>query len=697
MKKKFLHKKKSWREFLHGSLLGVFLFITFITSSTQAQWKKIAQFPIITQGWNIGLDVYFKEFSSVPLDGFISIDDNGPPAHKLWRTLDGGKTWHEITAINGGPGLVGVFPRCFTFKNSMEGWFGGGDDTGFYKTTDGGDSWIISIPYPDTWEIFYVPLTDKVILTGGTNGGAGIAFSDSIHGIITANNGANGLNTLKYTTDAGLTWQSTNELNEQYQPIGIEGTLTFYTLRELAKNGDPAPIAALDRSDDGGMTWRKTYQYHNNTDYESVTGTLQYNKFGIYFQTVPDTSEGIMMSEDGGYTFHSICGPTNAADTRFYVRDTFMYAGDAYGGLWLNTTGIGSNSTPQLVYDKLEIPQAILGCKQIDSAITFTFFDSCANTQAKLDTAFISGSANFSFSSPSVIPRRIHPGDSLVISYNPVSAKLDTAQLHLRFHLGWKDFDTVVQLFGAGRIPKETVRLVPSSASYASVAGNTVDVSYLPNKNITSRGLNSISFDLTFNGDLLDYMGVPNTNPLITVTTGTPTFASGIETLPVRITGNNISLDSLQAIVTLKFRAMVTRTMQTNITMSNIQLNGGDQNFTNCILSADTTSCSFTLIAQCGDSTQSSFLKGIIPMKIISIRPNPAQDEIELDLQSPVEQASTIEIFDALGVRVLSDMKHISKGTNAIHVDTRNLSGGMYLVRINAVSGSVSGSFVKVK
>ena len=697
MTKRFLHKKKSWREFLRGSLLGVLLFITLIASSTQAQWIKIAQFPIITQGLNAGLDVYFKEFSSVPSDGFISIDDYGPPAHKLWRTLDGGKTWHEITAISGGPGLIGVNPRCFTFKNSMEGWFGGGSDTGFYKTTDGGDSWVISIPYPIAYEIFYVPLTDKVILTGGTNGGLGIAFSDSIHGIISANENGNSLSTLRYTTDAGVSWQSTTELNEEYQPIGIKGTLTFYALREFTAGANPSPIAALDISNDGGATWKKIYQYHNTDPYFSVTGTLQYNKFGIYFQTVPDTSEGIMMSEDGGYTFHSICGPTNAADTRFYVRDCFMYAGDKYGGLWLNTTGIGSNSTPQIVFNKLEIPQAVLGCRQIDSAITFTFFDSCANTQAKLDTAFMSGSANFSFSSPSAIPRTIHPNDSLIISYNPSSIQPDTAQLHLRFHLGWKDFDTVVSLFGAGRIPKETVRFVPSSAIYSAQAGNFVDISYLPNKNISGRGLNSVSFDLTFNGDLLDYIGVQNANPLITVTAGTPVFSSGTDTLPITITGNNILLDSLQTIVSLKFRAMVTKTMQTPITMSNLQLNGGDQNFANCILSADTTNSTFNLIAVCGDSTLSKFMNGILPMRIISLRPNPAQDEIEIDLESPVKQDATLEIYDALGAKELTVSKNLPSGSSSVTLDTRALSSGVHVLTILSSQAVLSQTFVKMR
>ena len=56
-----------------------------------------------------------------------------------------------------------------------------------------------------------------------------------------------------------------------------------------------------------------------------------------------------------------------------------------------------------------------------------------------------------------------------------------------------------------------------------------------------------------------------------------------------------------------------------------------------------------------------------------------------------------IEIFDALGVKVLSNAKTVASGTNVVHLDTKNLSGGMYLVRINSAAGSVSRSFVKVQ
>ena len=41
-------------------------------------------------------------------------------------------------------------------------------------------------------------------------------------------------------------------------------------------------------------------------------------------------------------------------------------------------------------------------------------------------------------------------------------------------------------------------------------------------------------------------------------------------------------------------------------------------------------------------------------IKINAIYPNPAHDEIELDLHSSLKQDAVVEIFDALGRNVLS-------------------------------------------
>jgi hypothetical protein len=423
---------------------------------------------------------------------------------------------------------------------------------------------------------------------------------------------------------------------------------------------------------------------------------LQYNKEGIFFQTAFDNSEGIMMSEDSGYSFHSICGPSNYIDTRFYVCNNFIYAGDKQGGLWLNTTGIGSNSTPQLSITKINTP-ALLQCQKFDSLISFTFFDSCANTQAKLVSALISGSNNFSFSSPSVIPRTIHPNDSLIISYNPINSKPDTAQLHLRFHLGWKDFDTTIWLFGAGRIPKENVKFIPSLSQSAAWAGTITDLYVMPDKAISGKGLQSISFDLNYNADLLDESsrvfstGIPGA--VITVGTESPSQTRHGASLPVTITGTNLALDPKLPIADIKFEAMVTDTTFTQITMTNLKLNGGDPNYANCVLSADSPDTSFTLIPACGDSILRGYLRTGKVLDIISIRPNPAQDELEIDLRSAMKQDALIEIFDALGAKVFTDMRNIISGINSIHLDTKGLSGGMYLVRV----GGVSQSFVKVQ
>jgi hypothetical protein len=709
MKQKIFHKQ-SKREFLHGRLLGCFIIIylfLFFSNSLFAQWTKITQFPkrIYT--------IFFKEFVPTPKDGFVALNPVGPPPQELWHTMDGGKTWQQVPLF---PTSLGYPPTpfCFTFKTSLIGWFCDWDFQ-LFKTLDGGTTWSL-MPFSNAWQIYYVPYTDKLIITGPGNiigslsYAIGIAFSDSIHGIISAEQTLPGK--MNYTSDGGITWQESTVLPEQHLPIGIKGTLMFYAISERTSAINKGEAGTVVRSNDGGRTWKKTYQYHEHIDDESVTGTLQYNSAGIYFQTVPDNSEGIMMSSDSGYTFNSICGPTNTEDTRFYVRDSFMYAGDKYGGLWLNTTGIGSNSTPQLLLNKvLTVP--LLGCKRFDTLLTFTFFDSCNNIQAKLVSAQVIGSNNFSFSSASAIPRTIHPDDSLTISYNPVSSKPDTAALHLKFHLGWKDFDTTIQLFGSGRIPKESIRFLPSSPLYSAIAGNMVDLEYLPDKNISARGLDSISFDLTFNGDILDYRSVSTSIPGASISLAALSPAPLPEyRARVTIRGKDMVLDSLVPVADIKFQAMVAKEMKTPITMTNVLLNGGDADYKNCVLSADTANTSFDLIALCGDSTLSKYLKGLLPLKIISIHPNPAQDEIIVEISgtdffSGTDSQSVtgdganglrvrstgVLVFDALGAKVYSEIRNLPSGQSSIHLPIHDLAPGVYFVRV----GDVGRSFVKMK
>ena len=76
-------------------------------------------------------------------------------------------------------------------------------------------------------------------------------------------------------------------------------------------------------------------------------------------------------------------------------------------------------------------------------------------------------------------------------------------------------------------------------------------------------------------------------------------------------------------------------------------------------------------------------------LEITSLRPNPAQDELEIDLQSAARQDANIEILNALGAKVYSDTKNIISGASSIHLDTRSLSSGVYLVRVGGVSQSL--------
>ena len=67
-----------------------------------------------------------------------------------------------------------------------------------------------------------------------------------------------------------------------------------------------------------------------------------------------------------------------------------------------------------------------------------------------------------------------------------------------------------------------------------------------------------------------------------------------------------------------------------------------------------------------------------IPIMIQTIFPNPTDGELNVTVESLVEKALTIEIYNAQGQKVDSHVKNVEKGTNTLQLDASELPQGFY-------------------
>ena len=263
-------------------------------------------------------------------------------------------------------------------------------------------------------------------------------------------------------------------------------------------------------------------------------------------------------------------------------------------------------------------------------------------------------------------------------------------------------FDLVFQTFVLAPCDsnsKEKVQFVLSSSAFVYGARTYFSVSVGSDKTISGKGLDSISFDLSYYGDLLE-SNIQYGNGKITTDIPAATINSSltgggkIETISFTIKGKDISLDPSNAIARIVFESMVADTTSTDITMSNLTLNGGDAAYKNCILSADPSSTNVTVQFLCGDSNLYKFIRTGRVLDIAFIRPNPAKDDISLNLLSAQAQVIRIEIMNELGASVFSNTRNIYTGDNMIHLDTHRLPSGMYHIRVSGAGEEVHGSLV---
>ncbi|MEO8150717.1 MAG: PKD domain-containing protein [Bacteroidia bacterium] len=80
---------------------------------------------------------------------------------------------------------------------------------------------------------------------------------------------------------------------------------------------------------------------------------------------------------------------------------------------------------------------------------------------------------------------------------------------------------------------------------------------------------------------------------------------------------------------------------------------------------------------------------------LLNITPNPTSGNIQLYINSPFDQEISIEIYDAISKRVLSNKVKVKKGFNNLTVESDNLNNGVYFLRLFNELTIIKSSFIK--
>ncbi len=716
-----------------------FLIAASASSPSFAQWKSLIHF----DGKRINC-LYFMDEEGKPDWGVLGVYDTVTSEASLYYSRDAGKTW-----------ILSAFPAHlksynFAFKDNLTGWIGttlkfslnGGNRTDrdsslLLITHDGGITWQgrpngaigvtwgpIFVCYNKKSSLLFLSGADRGIIASTdeginfyqpptrTNGlSSMIAFIDGIWGYRTV--GA----WTSYSTDGGNSWGATSygfgvtdprsygSTVSRYRGLPISGTKTFFQIGNSAIVGpnDIYEYGLIYRSDDGAMTWDYVSELPQNLHLRPVP-YLQGDIKRLYCET----TDGVWISEDEGITWKSICGPSrNSADSVFtgsrmigrdvdstigtplYVKDNRIYIADDTGSLWFLDA---KDIAPRIDYSTSVLSLNQVLCNPIDSVIEVFAHDLCSGVQGKLVSASLSGSPHFSFTSKAP-PYSFTGNDTIGIRYSELLPVSDTAILSLRYQVGSQLFDTTITLIGTGKQVTESVKFIPLLSEAHAQTGSTTELFIIPDKIEMEKGLKSISFELNYNSDLLDRISFKTDIPGAMINLGTEARSGRITSVPVTISGTDIALDPTKNVATIKYRVMVTDTNATPISINHLKLNGGDPSYQNCVLSASSGDTTFTAMLQCGEPSLQKFIHTGSVVDITSIHPNPSLDEISLDIHSAVKQETVVAIFDALGANVLFKKISFEKGPNTIRLNTINLFGGIYLVRI----GNSSQVFVKVR
>ena len=705
-----------------ANTMWVFFFCTLLLIPSEeeyTQWRFVKHFnkpfKYYQGASHQSATIRFTKFNEWGI-GFAGTSP-GPenPDGGLWRTTDGGATW-DITKRNKHPGLEGLYCTDITFKDSLTGWI----VTSYsewtpsaamvvLQTTDGGSEW--NVVYANggvgggAYGIYYSPYIDILFCSIWNNDGLQ-SSSDGGKNWITAvtNHGLNGFAgndsvvivpgigfPLVRSSDKGNTWNDVfmpnGETVDCWQPYADNKRNLWY----LAEQGDgntPTP-SSFYASTDLGESWKllHKFDFYYYADFDgnsfdnckgAINGAVSGDDSGyVYLQYI---NGGMIRSADTGRTWTNICGPSNKWDTRFTIFNNTIFAGDT-NGIWMLDL-----MTPQGIQVPTSLEVKGSGCSVKSTPLYFASTYFCSGSVV-LDSISLGGTSAFILDS-SYRRGVVSGNDSIFIDYVPQTSA-DTGYVIFHFTENGIRRDSTVTIIGKIISPHQNITLTPQLTANNLIAGKEAECKIYSSNRIQDRGLDKVTFDLTYDNDLLEVAEI-TAQAGMSATYTAPIVTNGIAKLPVTITGNNMTIDSLIPMVSVKFRTFLTDTTLSTIELSTIQLNNDDPDYKNCTLSATGNSTTFTQASICGDSTIRSFMQTGKLIDILSIRPNPAKDEVFIEVSSVNEAAATIRIIDIEGKTHYQIPYTLQQGIQQLHIKTPNIPEGSYFIELSANGNSAN-------
>lgn len=99
-------------------------------------------------------------------------------------------------------------------------------------------------------------------------------------------------------------------------------------------------------------------------------------------------------------------------------------------------------------------------------------------------------------------------------------------------------------------------------------------------------------------------------------------------------------------------------------------------------------------VSACSSTSTNDLLSELVETAMI---PNPVQDRANLNVNSQVTGATTLEIMNLTGSVIFKEKVNLNKGANTIDINTAHFESGLFVYVLSNQFGAVSGKFVVAK